>query len=84
MTARVFIHPRCTEGVALCALEATLEERSISLDDLKIFVRRFKRCSRESFHELVRCIDDKTYEMMNGERFQWASTQTTSPAPEAA
>jgi hypothetical protein len=68
MTARVFIHPRCFDGPAQCALESSLIERGFDVNGMC-----FGPPSTRNHRELVTMVDrDETamlLERMDGTRF---------------
>ena len=68
MNARIFIHPRCLQGPAFGALQASLEERGY--DFTKTLVGP---PSAKGHCELVRFVDQvgdlMTMERLDGERF---------------
>ena len=83
-SARVFVHPRCTQGPALGALQAALEAGGVNMTNMVIFQH-----AHPARFELVTSIESTpsavTYERLDGFRFVWNGvSQLPAPAPEAA
>ncbi len=83
MSARVFVHPRCVEGVGLGALCANLEAHGY--DVTRVFVGPEDKKGRR---ELVRAIEvlpdfGAVFERMDGTRFTHYAGRP-APAPTAA
>ena len=68
MTARVFIHPRCFDGPAQCALESALIERGFDLTSMCVGPPT-KGCHRELVTLIERNETTMTLERMDGSRF---------------
>ena len=83
-SARVFVHPRCTSGPALGAMQQRLEADGVNMTNMVIFQH-----AHPARFELVRTVEtvDRvvTYERLDGFRFLWNGVaQIPAPAPEAA
>ena len=78
MSARIFVHPRCVDGPANGALFATLDERGINMDNIRI-----GPLLAGHHRELVRYISDDagvtTYERMDGTRFNYREHISSPP-----